>query len=191
MAYNKIIYNGSVLLDLTSDTVTAADLASGVTAHDKSGAQITGTSTFDSDTTDANAVAAEILVGKTAYVNKNKVTGSMPDNGAIAETIADVAGEVTVPAGYHDGSGKVKIDATEAAKLIPANIKAGVTVLNVLGTLEPAENVKAQPKTATPAATAQTILPDTGFDYLSQVTVEAIPYTETPNAAGGTTVSIG
>ena len=190
MAYNKIIYNGSTLIDLTGDTVTAADLASGVTAHDKSGAQITGTSTFDSDTTDANAVAAEILTGKTAYVNKNKITGSMPDNGAIDEVITNVAGEVTVPAGYHDGSGKVKIDATEAAKLIPANIKAGVTVLNVLGTLEPAENVKAQPKTATPSATAQTILPDTGFDYLSQVTVEAITYTETDNAAGGKTVTI-
>lgn len=191
MAYNKIIYNGSVLIDLTSDTVTAADLASGVTAHDKSGAVITGTSTFDSDTTDANAVAAEILVGKTAYVNKNKVTGSMPDNGAIAETISTVAGTVTVPAGYHDGSGTVTIDPTEQAKIIAGNIKEGVEILGVTGTCSPASGVTAQAKTVTPSASAQTVIPDTGTDYLSQVTVEAIPYTETPNAAGGTTVSIG
>ena len=191
MAYNKLIYNGSVLIDLTSDTVTAADLASGVTAHDKSGAVITGTSTFDSDTTDANAVAAEILVGKTAYVNKNKVTGSMPDNGAIAETISTVAGTVTVPAGYHDGSGTVTIDPTEQAKIIAGNIKEGVEILGVTGTCSPASGVTAQAKTVTPSASAQTVIPDTGTDYLSQVTVEAIPYTETPNAAGGTTVSIG
>ena len=45
--YNKVIFGGNVLMDLTSDTVTAADLAYGVKAHDKTGAQITGTSTKD------------------------------------------------------------------------------------------------------------------------------------------------
>ena len=54
------------------------------------------------------------------------------------------------------------------------------------------ENVKAQAKTATPSATAdQVIMPDDGYNYLTQVTVQKIPYTETPNAAGGTTVTIG
>lgn len=43
MAVNKVVYNAKVLLDLTSDTVTADKLANGVTAHDKSGAVITGT----------------------------------------------------------------------------------------------------------------------------------------------------
>lgn len=42
MAVNKVIYNAKVLIDLTSDTVTAETLAEGVTAHNKSGAQITG-----------------------------------------------------------------------------------------------------------------------------------------------------
>lgn len=40
---NKIVYNGSTLIDLTGDTVTASNLAQGVTAHDASGAPITGT----------------------------------------------------------------------------------------------------------------------------------------------------
>lgn len=190
MAKNKIIYGGQTLIDLTADTVTAADLAYGVTAHDRSGEIITGTSTKDADTSDANAAASEILSGKSAYVAGSKVTGTMTNNGAISETIDTVAGTVVVPSGYHDGSGTVSIDATEQAKIIAANIKSGVEILGVTGTLEPAENVTAQAKTVTPYTTQQIVLPDAGTDYLSQVTVEAIAYTETENAYG-TTVTIG
>lgn len=43
MAANKVAINGKTILDLTQDTVTPATLAKGATAHDKSGAQITGT----------------------------------------------------------------------------------------------------------------------------------------------------
>lgn len=190
MAKNKIIYGGEVLIDLTSDTVTAADLALGVTAHDRSGAIITGESTKDADTSDANAAASELLSGKTAYVSGSKVTGTMPNRGAIDEAITTKAQTITVPSGYHDGSGTVQIDETEQAKIIAENIKNGVEILGVTGTLEPAENVTAQARTATPYTTAQTILPETGYDYLSQVTVEAIAYTETENTYG-TTVTIG
>lgn len=190
MAKNKIIYGGEVLIDLTGDTVTAASLAAGVTAHDRSGELITGTSTFDADTSDANAAASEILTGKSAYVGGSKVDGSMPNRGAIEETISTKDQVVTIPSGYHDGSGTVELDETEKDKLIAGNIKEGVELFGVTGTLAPAENVTAQAKTATPYTTAQTILPDDGTDYLSQVTVEAIAYTETENAYG-TTVTIG
>ena len=47
MAINKVIYGGNTLIDLTGDNITPADLLSGKTAHDKSGATITGTCTFD------------------------------------------------------------------------------------------------------------------------------------------------
>ena len=43
MAVNKVDINGSTVLDLTSDTVTASNLVSGYTAHDKSGTVVTGT----------------------------------------------------------------------------------------------------------------------------------------------------
>lgn len=190
MAINKVIYGGETLIDLTGDTVTSEKLLSGVKAHDKSGAQITGTCTYDADTSDANAKTSEILSGKTAYVNGEKITGTMKNNGAVTGTIARKEQEYTIPIGYHDGSGKVSIDSTEQAKIIAANIKQGVTILGVEGTLEPSSEVTAQPKSVTPSKNEQTVLPDEGYDYLSQVTVAAIPYEESENPAGGTTVTI-
>lgn len=190
MAINKVIYGGTTLIDLTGDTVSAADLASGVTAHDRSGTVITGTNTYDADTSDATAAAAEILATKTAYVNGVKLTGTMPNRGAVTGTITTKAQQYTIQQGYHDGSGKVSISSTEQAKIIAENIRSGVTILGVEGTMSGSEDVHAQAKTATPATTSQTILPDTGYNYLTQVTVAAIPYVEADNAAGGKTVTI-
>lgn len=189
MAKNKIIYGGQVLIDLTSDTVEVGKLLSGYTAHDRAGEIITGTCTFDADTSDGTATASEILATKTAYVNGNKITGTMANNGAISGTITEVGTAYTIPSGYHDGSGTVAIDSTDASKIIAENIKDGVEILGVTGTYT-GEGVTAQAKTATPYTTQQVILPDSGYDYLSQVTVEAIAYSETPNAYG-TTVTIG
>lgn len=187
---NKIVFGNEVLIDLTGDTITANDLLSGKTAHDKSGAPITGACTYDADTSDADATASEILATKTAYVNGSKVTGTMTNRGGVTGTISTVAGEYAIPSGYHDGSGKVGIDSTEQAKIIAENIKEGVEILGVTGTCSPASGVTAQTKTATPGLSSQTVIPDSGYDYLSQVTVEAIPITRTDNVQGGVTVVI-
>ena len=189
MAKNKIIYNGEVLIDLTDTTAVQADVASGKYFYGNDGVKRAGTSTKDSDTTDATAGAAEILYGATAYVNRNKVTGEMPNNGGVTGEITTKAQQYSIPQGYHDGSGKVSISATEQAKIIPGNIKAGVKILNVTGDYS-GQTVNVQTKTVTPTASQQAVLPDPGYDYLSQVTVNAIPYVESANQYG-TTVTIG
>lgn len=190
MAVNKVIYGSTVLVDLTADTVTADKILTSYTAHDQSGAVITGTCSFDVDSGDATVQVAEMLSGKTAYARGAKLTGSMPNNGAVSLSISTVDDAVTIAQGYHDGSGTVSILEAEKAKLIAANIKQGITILGVTGTLEPSSAVTVHAKTVTPTTTAQTVLPDAGYDYLSQVTVNAIPYVETDNAAGGKTVTI-
>ena len=192
MAKNKVVYGGQVLIDLTDATLGVNDgdkILSSQTAYGKDGEKITGTCTYNADTTDATASAAEILSGETAYGASGKITGSMPNNGGVTGTIDEVDEAYTIPAGYHDGSGTVEVDSTEAAKIIPGNIKDGVEILGVTGTYT-GEGVTAQAKTVTPYTTQQVILPDANYDYLSQVTVNAISYTETPNAYG-TTVTIG
>lgn len=187
---NKFVYHGDTKFDLTADTITESDLLSGVTAHDKSGAPITGTCTFDSDTSADTAAVAEILSGKTAHARGTQLTGTMPNRGAVTGVIDTVAGEYTIQQGYHDGSGKVGIDSTEQAKIIAGNIKAGVEILGVTGEYS-GESIAVQSKTVTPTNAQQVITPDVGYDYLAQVTVNAIPYTETDNAAGGVTITIG
>lgn len=190
---NKVIYGGETLIDLTQDDVTAADVASGKKFHLPSGAPATGTNTYDADTSDATAVAAEILTSKTAYKNGEKLTGTMPNRGAITGTISTVTGEYTVPQGYHDGSGKVSIASTEQTKIIAANIREGITILGVEGTMSGSEGVKATAASVTPYTTAQTITPSNlgDFNSISQINVAAIAYTESDNAAGGVTVTIG
>lgn len=188
---NKVIINGVTKIDLTSDTVTADKVLSGYKAHIASGAQVTGSCDFDSNTTDATAAAGEILSTKTAYVNKNKITGTMTNNGGVTGTISTKAGQYTIPAGFHDGSGKVSISSTEQAKIVANNIRKDIVILGVTGTLDPSSEVTAQSKTATPTFAEQTILPDSGVDYLSQVTVNPIPVTEVDNVQGGVTLTVG
>lgn len=191
MAISKIIYAGNTLIDLTADTIAADKLLKGFTAHGANGEAVVGTCTFDANTQDATAVAAEILSGKTAYNKGSKVTGTMKNNAAVTGIITTKSGTYTVPQGYHDGSGKVSISSTEQEKLIPENIREGVTVLGVEGTMSGTEDAKPQAKTVTSSTTEQTILPDTGYNYLSQVVIKAMPYVENDNSAGGKTVTIG
>lgn len=193
MAYSKIIYNGKTLIDLTNDTIAADKLLKGSTAHGANGEVIEGACTFDSDTSDATAAAAEILTGKTGYVKGSKVTGTMKNNASVTLEISSKDAEPVIVQGFHDGGGKAKIADAEKAKLIAENIRQGITILGVAGSMTGTEDAVAQSKEVTPSAEEQIVLPDadSGYNYLGQVTVKAIPYEESENAAGGITVTIG
>lgn len=184
MAISKVVYGGQVLIDLTQDTVVADKLLSGYTAHKADGTTITGTCTYDADTSDATAQASEILATKTAYVNGSEVVGTMPNIGAATGSISDKDTDYTIGRGYHDGTGTVGIASVEKAKLIAGNIKDGVTILGVEGEYT-GEGATLESKTATPYTTSQTILPSAGYDGISQITIDAISYVETDAAVGG------
>lgn len=189
---NKVVINGVTRIDLTADTVSAANLLAGITAHDRSGAAIEGTMPSLADaTSDATATTATILSDSTAYVAGAKVTGAMPNVGAQTIAIDDKDDEIAITAGYHDGSGVAKLDATEKSKLISGNIKSGVSVFGVVGDYTGSENVKLQAKSTTPKFAQQTITADASYTGLSQVTVRGIPVTYSDNAQGGQTVTVG
>ena len=188
---NKVVYGSETLIDLTGDTAVASDVLSGKKFHLKSGAQATGTCTYDANTQDATAAAAEILATKTAYVAGNKITGSMPNRGAQTGSISTKSQSVTIQQGYHDGSGSVSIASAEQSKIIATNIRQGVTILGVEGSMSGTEDMDIEPaKSVTPSTVAQTILPAEGYDGMAEVDVLAIPVTRTDNAQGGVTVSI-
>ena len=190
-ASKVVLSNGTTIIDLTGDTATAATVLAGSTFHDKSGAPVTGTCEYDSDTSDDTAAVGEILSGKTAHARGALLTGTMANNGAQTGNITTKAQQVTIAQGYHDGSGKVGIASAEQAKLIPQNIRDGITILGVEGEMSGSEDVVAQAKSATPSWSQQVVSPDTGYTHLSQVTVAAIPIAYSDNSAGGQTVTIG
>jgi hypothetical protein len=115
----------------------------------------------------------------------------MPNRGAVNLKIKAKDDKVTLAQGYHDGSGTVEIDSTEKAKLIATNIREGVTVLGVVGSMSGSEDFKGQEKEGTPSTVEQVFLPDEGYNAITQFTIKPIPYEETANAAGGITVTIG
>ena len=188
---NKVIIGNEVKIDLTGDDITPEKLAAGIKAHDKSGAPIVGTCPFDTDTSEATATAAEVLNGKTFGAGGSIKTGSMPNQGGKTLEITEKGAPVTIPAGYHDGSGKAQIASTEEAKLIPTNIREGITVLGVVGSMSASEGMKPQAKSVTPAFSSQEVLPDSDYNCLSSVTVAAIPVSYTDNAQGGQTLKVG
>ena len=190
MAINKVIYGGNTLIDITDTTAAAAQVLDNYYFYGRDGVKYEGTCTYNADTSDATASASEILAGVSAYVNGNKITGTMVNNGAVTGTITTKAQQYSIPVGYHDGSGKVAISTTEQNKIIAGNIKSGITILGVEGNYSgEAISVEAN-KNCTPTSSQQVITPSTGYDYLAQVTVAAIPYVESANTYG-TTVTIG
>lgn len=94
------------------------------------------------DTSDANAVASDIITGKTAYVNGEKITGAIPNNGEL--NITPSTETQSIPAGYTSGGIVRAVDNSIDENIVAENIKSGVTILGVEGTLSQGENLQEQ-----------------------------------------------
>ena len=84
------------------------------------------------DTSSADATAAFILNGKKAYNASGEITGNMPMNGGMTNTIGTKDGTVVVPEGYTYGG---TISLTNVADCASANILSGTSILGVPGSL--------------------------------------------------------
>lgn len=135
------------------------------------------------ETSDANVTSAGMLEGNSGYANGKKVDGSIVNRGDGSGAISEKDGTVELQEGFYTG-GSIGLSAEEKAKIIGANIRQGVTILSVAGTMSPSEGVNAQTKTVTPTKETQIVQPDSGYTHLTQVQVNAIPdkYADTSGA---------
>lgn len=198
MAVNKIIYNNQTLIDLTDATIEkftkevegqqknlSKQILKGYKGYGKEGELLEGDCDFDANTTTDHApTKGEILNGKTAFANGQQIDGTMPNRGKVEKYITKANEPVTISDGYHSGDGYVAIDPTEYEKLKDGKyILQGIEILGIAGTLEPASGVTSESQTVTPTAAGFTVVPKNA-DYLSQVTVNPIPFERVANENG-------
>lgn len=192
---SKVVFGNQTLIDLTEDTVDSAHLLTGFTAHDASGVLVTGICDFNADVTNDTVTQAGVLSGQTFHkgLQGNALVGTMPNIGAQNGAISSIGDQVSISQGYHDGSGKISIASTEVSKIIADNIREGVTILGVLGTMNGSEDVKALSTTVIPYTTSKEYTPTAfgDYNYFSAFTVSSIAYSEASNAGGGLTATIG
>ena len=114
---NKVIYGNNTLIDLTSDTVTAADVASGKTFHLANGAIGTGINTNNCDTSSDTVTAADVINSKTFHLaNGNSSAGTCTYNcntSSDTVTAADVASGKT----FHLANGTQGIGTASGATI--------------------------------------------------------------------------
>lgn len=188
---NKItLKTGEVLIDLTQDDIKPEHVQKDIYFHDKTGERKQGTNTKTVDASGATAERTDVLINKTFGKGSEMQVGSMPDNSGKDVVVKSKEG-TPIPFGYSDGSGKARLSDEDLAKLIPENIKEGVTLLGVSGAFG-TDDFSAVSKEVTPTFSEQIFNPaDDGVSFYSSVKVNAIPVTRQDNEFGGVTVTIG
>lgn len=185
-----VLATGEVVIDLTQDDIKPEHVQKDIYFHDKTGERKQGTNTKTVDASGATAEAAEVLAGRTFGKGAEMQTGTMPDNSGKNIEITSTSG-TPIPKGFSDGSGVAKLSAADLAKLVPGNIKEGVSILGVEGDFG-TDDFSSTSKEVTPTFQEQVFNPsDDGVTFYSSVKVNAIPVTRTDNEFGGVTVTIG
>ena len=130
MGNSKIVFNAKVLIDLTGDTVAAAKLLEGATAHGKDGERVTGT------ILDRNTVGKHGAVGMASNFPAVAITPVTRNTQAHANVDGVNRLCFQPPAGYYDGNsyiGETYGTVASAIGLNDGNLCAGNTVLGITG----------------------------------------------------------
>ena len=201
MASNKIIFGDEVLIDLTQDDVQESAVLKGIIFHRPDGEVSVGECEYTVDASECNALPAEVLAGRSYAVGATVKTGTMANYGGqgidVTEAVLSANGQM-LPKGYYDGANPIQLQ--DADKIIPGNIRAGVTILGVAGEVQEGvtEDLVAPDQPVTPYRylvggedSPRSITPDSPYRYFSTLTLNPIPCSRTANAFGGTTVVIG
>lgn len=197
---NKVVFGEEVLIDLTGDDVVESDVLSGKKFHRGDGEVVTGTCEYTVDASECNALPGEVLQGRSYAVGSSVKEGTMPNLGEAGIDVVDavLGGTQKIPQGYYDGTGVVQLK--DAEKIIPGNIRWGVTILGVAGEVVEgvSEDLVSPDVPITPYRylvadedSPRSITPSDPYKYFSTLTLNPIPCSRTANSFGGITVVIG